>query len=82
MPDDTVPEPIGTGSWSDVFKDVRGSYSAKRVLAFIAMSVYLIGFYLATFTHLEPSKELMQGFFSIVMAGMGLAGLEHFTSGK
>ena len=66
----------------DTFKDVRGSYSSKRILAFIAMAFYVFGFFLWTFTKAEPPMKLMEGLFSIIMAGVGLAGLEHFTSGK
>ena len=65
---------------SGALKDVDGSYSSKRVLAFIALALYGVGFIADTFTPHKVTPHLADGLMIIILGGIGSALAERFTS--
>ena len=59
-------------------KDIDGAYSSKRVIAFIAFGLFVLGFGLAVFTSVVPPEYLMQDLVYIVGGALGFVGLERF----
>ncbi len=65
---------------SSTFKDIDGSYSSKRIAAFIALSVYILGGVVdVVMGTVRVPPEVMQGFLYITLGGLSLAVGERFA---
>ena len=64
---------------SGALKDIDGSYSSKRILAFMALAFYGVGFLADTFTDSKVPPHLADGLMIIILGGIGSALAERFA---
>ena len=63
----------------EVFKDVDGNFSSKRVVTLVAMLLVSIAFIANMFFGVTINQPMYNGLLNIVMIGTGFIGLEKFS---
>lgn len=67
------------GQIAGVLKDIDGSYSSKRTLAFVSLALYGIGFLADTFAGRSVAPNLADGLMIIILGGIGSSLAERFA---
>lgn len=68
--------------WSDVFTDINGSYSSKRVVTFICVMLMTAAFVCDLVWDLSVPQFMYEAVAYIVIAGVGFTGAEQFAKSK